>query len=145
MASTSPAYTFCMIFILDTCFSYICIYILMFNTRNNFILMQPKVAERHFQDLTKRYGSIIAIDLVNQVRISHFFFSKPFSTSSDQGYIIKFHRMVSYLFPFPAIFRVGHNHFIRIMEFGGFLLPVPYLEISTHVTSFFNSMEVKLL
>ncbi|KAH7287003.1 hypothetical protein KP509_32G032600 [Ceratopteris richardii] len=26
----------------------------------------PKVVERHFQDLTERYGSIVAVDLVNQ-------------------------------------------------------------------------------
>ena len=87
--------------------------------------MQPKVAERHFQDLTKRYGSIIAVDLVNQVRISHLFSLKPFSTSSDQGYIIKFYRMVSYLFPFPAMFREGHNHFIRIMDLEGFYFLFP--------------------
>lgn len=41
------------------------------------ITLQPRVAERHFLDLRKRYGSVIAVDLVNQVHIlcfSHSFF-----------------------------------------------------------------------
>lgn len=29
--------------------------------------MQPRVIERHFLDLRKKYGNVIAIDLVNKV------------------------------------------------------------------------------
>lgn len=34
--------------------------------------MQARVAERHFLDLRKKYGSVLAVDLVNKV---HIFFS----------------------------------------------------------------------
>lgn len=29
--------------------------------------MQPRVAERHFLDLRKKYGNVLAVDLVNKV------------------------------------------------------------------------------
>lgn len=37
-------------------------------------VLQPRVVERHFLDLGKRYGSVIAVDLVNKV----FFFFKQY-------------------------------------------------------------------
>ena len=33
------------------------------------LFMQPRVAERHFLDLRKKYGSVLAVDLVNTVSI----------------------------------------------------------------------------
>ena len=30
-------------------------------------LLQPRVAERHFLDMRKKYGNVIAVDLVNKV------------------------------------------------------------------------------
>lgn len=32
-------------------------------------IMQPQVAERHFLDLRKKYGAVLAADLVNKVKI----------------------------------------------------------------------------
>lgn len=36
-------------------------------------VIQPQVAERHFLDLRKKYGSVLAVDLVNEVHtiLSH--------------------------------------------------------------------------
>lgn len=31
---------------------------------------QPRVVERHFLDLRKKYGSVLAVDLVNKVHIT---------------------------------------------------------------------------
>ena len=31
--------------------------------------MQPKVTERHFLDLRKKYGAVFAVDLVNKVHL----------------------------------------------------------------------------
>jgi len=31
------------------------------------LILQPRVVERHFLDLGKRYGSVVAVDLVNKV------------------------------------------------------------------------------
>lgn len=31
--------------------------------------MQPRVLERHFLDLRKKYGAVLAVDLVNKVNI----------------------------------------------------------------------------
>lgn len=32
-------------------------------------IMQPRVVERHFLDLRKKYGNVLAVDLVNKVHI----------------------------------------------------------------------------
>lgn len=32
-----------------------------------FSYLQPKAVERHFNDVKKRYGDVLAIDLINQV------------------------------------------------------------------------------
>jgi len=34
--------------------------------------MQPRVLERHFLDLRKKYGAVLAVDLVNKVSILSF-------------------------------------------------------------------------
>lgn len=41
-------------------------------------MMQPRVMERHFLDLRKKYGTVLAIDLVNKVNIIslHYDFSE---------------------------------------------------------------------
>lgn len=31
--------------------------------------LQPRVVERHFLDLRKKYGAVLAVDLVNKVQI----------------------------------------------------------------------------
>lgn len=41
--------------------------------------LQPRVAERHFLDLRKRYGSVLAVDLVNAVHILLFLEPSAFS------------------------------------------------------------------
>jgi len=41
----------------------------MYLTIVSLVIMQPRVLERHFLDLRKKYGSVLAIDLVNEVNI----------------------------------------------------------------------------
>ena len=38
-----------------------------------FMLMQPEVIERHFHDLIQRYGSVVVVDLLNQVIVKYSF------------------------------------------------------------------------
>ena len=37
------------------------------------MLMQPEVIERHFHDLIQRYGSVVVVDLLNQVIVKYSF------------------------------------------------------------------------
>lgn len=41
----------------------------MYLTAVTLLMMQPQVIERHFLDIRKKYGAVIAVDLINKVNI----------------------------------------------------------------------------
>lgn len=61
---------YCSLYVSYTLIGYFS-YILIGYCNEHFL--QPRVAERHFLDLRKKYGSVLAVDLVNQVHILLFF------------------------------------------------------------------------
>lgn len=50
----------------DCCISVVFTYFVYF-TSISLLEMQPRVLERHILDLRKKYGAVLAVDLVNKV------------------------------------------------------------------------------
>ena len=46
-------------------------YFILFYNSILLSIVQPRVLERHFHDLQKKYGAVLAVDLVNTVSILH--------------------------------------------------------------------------
>lgn len=59
-------------------------------------LLQARVAERHFLDLRKKYGSVLAVDLVNKV---HIFFSVPYFCGIPHGIYYTIHHQLMNTIP----------------------------------------------
>lgn len=66
--------------------------------------MQPRVAERHFLDLRKKYGTVLAVDLVNKVSLFILFRTESFYIYSVPNFkfVRKMPSSPTHVYPWPC-------------------------------------------